>query len=84
MVCLTTSYLRQFSTFFSPVTFLTSHLSLPTEMLQSQRTLLSPSAGRSMAFLIVTRSSERNCLASEGDEMSGSVTISTSGMPLLL
>ena len=80
-VCLMTSYVSAFSTFFRPVTFLTSTLSLPTEMLQSQRMLLSPSPGMSMTHLMSWISCPRNSLASAGVDMSGSVTISARGMP---
>ena len=81
LVWRTTSKVRALSTFFSPVTFLTSTLSLPTEMLQSQRMLLSPSPGMSMTHLMSWISCPRNSLASAGVDMSGSVTISARGMP---
>jgi len=84
LLCLMYSKVSALSTFFSPVTFLTSHLSFPTEMLQSQRMLLSPSPGRSMTCLMSAMSWPRNSLASAGVDRSGSVTISASGMPDLL
>ena len=81
LICLTISYVRARSAFFTPVTFFTSHLSLPTEMLQSQRMLRSPSAGMSMVARMSAMSWVRNSLASAGVEMSGSVTISARGTP---
>ena len=60
---------------------MTSTLSLPTEMLQSQRMLLSPSPGMSSTVRMSSIRDFRNSLASAGVFMSGSVTISARGMP---